>query len=214
MREETFPVPSCQSLEDGLVGTGAHHGAGSGTRLADLLLLRCPQAGRFRPGISAANNLNPKIMTLSKLTRWDPIREMADIQNRFATLMGRTPLQLSDNGEETLTTSEWVPPVDIVEDDKEYVIKAELPEIPKDQVKVSVENGLLTISGERKFEKEEKNKKYHRVERAYGYFSRCFSLPDAADADQVKADYKDGVLQVHVPKSERAKAKRVEVKVA
>jgi HSP20 family protein len=153
-------------------------------------------------------------MKLSKLTRWDPVREMAEIQNRFANLMGRTPVQLRDNSEETLTSSEWEPPVDIVEDEKEYVIKAELPEIPKEDVKVSVENGLLTISGERKFEKEEKNKKYHRVERAYGYFSRSFSLPDAAEADQVKADYKDGVLHVHVPKSERAKAKRIEVKVA
>jgi HSP20 family protein len=139
---------------------------------------------------------------------------MADIQNRFAKLIGGSPLQLHDNGEEALTTSEWAPAVDIVEDEKEYLIKAELPEIPKDDVKVSVENGVLKISGERKFEKEENNKKYHRVERAYGYFSRSFSLPDAAEAEQVKADYKDGVLHVHVPKSENAKAKKIEVKVA
>lgn len=152
-------------------------------------------------------------MTLSKLTRWDPIREMTEIQNRFANLMGRTPLQLQENGEEALTSTEWVPAVDISEDKKEYVIKAELPDVRKDDVKVSVENGLLTISGERKFEKEEKDKKYHRVERAYGYFSRSFSLPDAAEAEEVKAEYKDGVLHVHVPKSERAKAKCIEVKV-
>ncbi len=153
-------------------------------------------------------------MTLSKLTRWDPIREMTEIQNRFANLMGRAPLQLQENsGEEALMTTEWVPAVDIAEDNKEYVIKAELPDVRREEVKVSVENGLLTISGERKFEKEEKDKKYHRVERAYGYFSRSFSLPDAADAEQVKAEYKDGVLQVHVPKSESKKAKRIEVKV-
>jgi HSP20 family protein len=159
-------------------------------------------------------NAEPTIMTLSKLTRWDPIREMAEIQNRFANLMGQAPIRLQENGEEALTSSEWVPAVDIMEDDKEYAIKAELPEVRKDDVKVSVENGLLTISGERKFEKEEKNKKYHRVERAYGFFSRSFSLPDAAEANEVKAEYKDGVLHVHVPKSERAKAKRIEVKVA
>lgn len=153
-------------------------------------------------------------MTLSKLTRWDPIREMTEIQNRFANLMGRTPLSLQENSEEALTTTEWVPPVDISEDDKEYAIQAELPDVRKEDVKVSVENGVLTISGERKFEKEEKNRKYHRVERAYGFFSRSFALPDAAEADQVKADYKDGVLHVHVPKSERAKAKRIEVKVS
>lgn len=153
-------------------------------------------------------------MTLSKLTRWDPIREMTEIQNRFANLMGRAPLQLQENsGEEALMTTEWVPAVDIAEDNKEYVIKAELPDVRREEVKVSVENGLLTISGERKFEKEEKDKKYHRVERAYGYFSRSFSLPDAADAEQVKAEYKDGVLHVHVPKSESKKAKRIEVKV-
>jgi HSP20 family protein len=152
-------------------------------------------------------------MKLSQLTRWDPIREMTEIQNRFASLMGRAPLQLQENGEEALTSTEWVPAVDIAEDEKEYVIKAEVPDVRREDVKVSVENGLLTISGERKFEKEEKDKKYHRVERAYGYFSRSFSLPDAAEAEQVKAEYKDGVLHVHVPKSERAKAKRIEVKV-
>ncbi len=153
-------------------------------------------------------------MTLSKLTRWDPVREMAEIQNRFANLMGQAPIRLYENGEEALTNTEWIPAVDIIEDDKEYVIKAELPEVRKEDVKVSVENGLLAISGERKFEKEEKNKKYHRVERAHGFFSRSFSLPDAAEANEVKAEYKDGVLHVHVPKSERAKAKRIEVKVA
>ena len=101
--------------------------------------------------------------------------------------------------------------MDITEDDKEYIIKAELPEMKKEDVKVTVENGLLTIVGERKFEKEE-NKKYHRVECAYGRFARSFIVPDAVDADNVSAEFKDGVLKVHLPKSE--KNKPIEVKVA
>ena len=153
-------------------------------------------------------------MTLSKITRWNPMRELEDMQHRFENILGRSPLQMRENGEESLTAAEWTPPVDVAEDEKEYVIKAELPEVKKEDVKVSVENGLLSISGERKFEKEEKNKKYHRVERAYGFFSRSFSLPDAVDADQVKADFKEGMLTIHVPKSERARPKQIEVKVS
>ena len=103
---------------------------------------------------------------------------------------------------------------DITEDDKEYLIKAELPEMRKEDVKVTVENGVLTISGERKFEKEEKKKKYHRVERGYGTFMRSFALPDDADFNKVNAEFKDGVLTVHVPKTEHAQPKQIEVKVA
>jgi HSP20 family protein len=95
----------------------------------------------------------------------------------------------------------------------DFLIKTELPEIKKEDVKVAVENGLLTIVGERKFEKEE-NKKYHRVERAYGRFVRSFVLPDGADAEKVNAEFKDGVLKVHLPKSEKTKPKQIEVKVA
>ena len=112
-----------------------------------------------------------------------------------------------------MTSADWAPLVDIAEDEKEYVIKAELPEVTKDDVKVSLQEGVLTITGERKFEKEEKGKKYHRVERAYGSFARSFSLPEDADATKVQAEFKDGVLKVHLPKSEKAKPKSVEVKV-
>jgi HSP20 family protein len=112
-----------------------------------------------------------------------------------------------------MTIADWVPTADITEDDKEYLIRAELPDLRKEDVKVTVENGVLTISGERKFEKEEKQKKYHRVERAYGRFVRGFTLPDDADADGVKADFKDGMLTVHLPKNEQAKPKQIEVKV-
>ena len=113
-----------------------------------------------------------------------------------------------------MTITQWAPSVDIIEDDKEYLVKADLPEVKKEDVKVTVENGVLTITGERKFEKEEKDKKYHRIERSYGNFFRSFTLPDAADGSKVNAEFKDGVLKVHLPKSEKTKPKAVEVKVA
>ena len=146
------------------------------------------------------------------LTRWEPLREMEEFQNRLSTLFGRP--QRRGNGREEITLPEWTPLADITEDEKEYLIQAELPEIKKEDVKVTVENGVLTISGERKFEKEEKNKKYHRVERGYGTFMRSFTLPDDADANKIKAEFKNGLLKMHLPKSEHAKPKQIEVNVA
>jgi HSP20 family protein len=104
--------------------------------------------------------------------------------------------------------------VDITETDNEYLIKAEIPEVKRDDVKVSVQNGVLTLQGERKKEKEEKGKKFHRVERYYGSFLRTFSVPDNVDETKVVAEFKDGVLNVHLPKTEKAKPKAIEVKVA
>jgi HSP20 family protein len=150
---------------------------------------------------------------MNTLTRWEPLREMEDLQNRLTTLFGRTPMRRGD-GKESITLPEWTPLADITEDDREYVIKAELPELRMEDVKVTVENGVLTISGERKFEKEEKKKKYHRVERGYGSFVRTFALPEDADADKVKASFKQGMLEVHLPKNEKAKPKQIEVNVA
>jgi HSP20 family protein len=147
---------------------------------------------------------------INTLTRWEPM-ELADVENRLSRFFGR---RTNGREREDITIADWEPLADITEDDKEYIIKAELPDVKKEDVKVTVENGVLTIAGERRFEKEEKKKKYHRVERAYGSFVRSFALPDLADADKVKAEFKDGMLTVHVPKSERAKAKQVEVKVS
>lgn len=107
----------------------------------------------------------------------------------------------------------WSPVVDISEDDKEYAIKAELPDVKKEDIKLNVHDDVLTITGERKYEKEEKGKKYHRVERAYGSFMRSFTLPEDADGTKVTAEYKDGLLNVRLPKSEKAKPKTIEVKV-
>jgi len=118
-----------------------------------------------------------------------------------------------NGGKEALTVAQWSPLADITEDEKEYLIRAELPDMKKEEVRLTVENAVLKISGERKFEKEEKGKKYHRVERAYGSFVRSFTLPEDADGSKVSADFKDGMLQVHLPKSQKAKPKTIEIKV-
>lgn len=158
---------------------------------------------------------------MSNLTRWEhkwnPFKEMEEMQDRLSTLLHRTfgRVPLHGNGEEEpLATTEWSPLVDIMEDDKEYAIKVELPEVHKEDLKVVMENGVLTISGERKFEKEVKEKKYHRIERAYGSFMRSFSVPDDANASKVNAEFKDGILWVHVAKDEKARPKTIDVKIA
>ena len=147
------------------------------------------------------------------LTRWEPLRELEDLQNRLSSIFGRAPVRRGD-GREEITLADWSPLADITEDEKEYVIRAELPDVPAENVKVTVENGVLTISGERTFEKEENGKKYHRVERAYGSFVRAFTLPEDAQADKIRAEFKEGMLSIHLPKSEQAKPKQIEVRVA
>ena len=151
---------------------------------------------------------------MNALTRWDPFKELNELQNRLSTFFDRTPVRGQNGEQEDVTVVEWAPLVDITEDDKEYLIKAELPEVKKGDVKVRVEDGVLYISGERNFEKEEKGKRYHRIERAYGSFTRSFSLPEDADPQQVNADFKDGVLSVHVAKDKNARPKSIEVNVA
>jgi HSP20 family protein len=162
-------------------------------------------------------NQNPppnhkKTNIMSALTTWNPIRELGNFENRLERLFGLT--WPSRNGEkEAMTVAQWTPLVDISEDANEYLVKAELPELKKEDVKVSVENGELTISGERKSEKEEKGKKFHRIERSYGSFLRSFTLPEAVSGEKVSAEFKDGMLTVHLPKDEKAKLKTIEVKV-
>jgi HSP20 family protein len=129
-------------------------------------------------------------------------------------MLGQAPVAGRGANQQAITVAEWSPLVDIVEDDKEYLIKAEIPEMKKEDIKLNVHDDVLTISGERKYEKEEKAKKYHRVERAYGSFMRSFTLPEDADGTRVMAEYKDGLLNVHLPKSEKAKPKSIEVKIA
>ncbi len=153
-------------------------------------------------------------ITMSLITSWDPFREMEELQKRLSSAFGTAPVRRGEGEKELMTVASWAPLVDITEDGKEYLIKAELPEVKKEDVKVTVENGVLAITGERKFEKEEKDKRYHRIERSYGSFVRSFSVPDDADDSKVTAEFKDGVLQVRLPKNEKARPKSIEVKVS
>lgn len=145
-------------------------------------------------------------------TQWNPSKDRDELESRLATMLGARETT-GNGGKEALTVAQWSPLVDITENEKEYLIKAELPEMKKEDVRLTVENDVLAISGERKFEKEEKGNKYHRIERAYGSFVRSFSLPEDADGSKVSADYKDGLLQVHLPKSVKSKPKAIEIKV-
>ncbi len=143
----------------------------------------------------------------------NPLKEREDLERRLAAMLG-TREAPGHGGKEALTVAQWSPLVDITEDEKEYLIKAELPDVKKEDVRLTVENEVLAISGERKFEKEEKGKKYHRIERAYGSFVRRFSLPEDADGGKVTADFTDGMLHVHLPKAQKAKPKAIEITVA
>jgi HSP20 family protein len=149
---------------------------------------------------------------MNALIRWDALKEMKEVQARIGSFFNLPLFRHGDGKQEAMTIAEWSPLVDIVEDDTEYLIKAELPEVKKENVKVTVENGVLSITGERNYE-EEKDKKHHRLERAYGSFVRAFAIPDDADASKVMAEFKDGVLKVHLAKDEKAKPKTIEVKV-
>lgn len=146
-------------------------------------------------------------------TRWDPIRELEQVSERFNRVFGGLSTRRRENASEALTVADWVPTVDISEDAQEYLIKAEVPEVDKKDVKVTVQDGVLTIQGERKKETEESGKRFHRIERSYGSFFRSFTLPEDAAEDKIKAEFKDGMLLVHLPKTEKPKPKAVEVKV-
>jgi HSP20 family protein len=143
------------------------------------------------------------------IVKWDPFREIEDMVDRYTKAVG-WPRQAS---QEVMTTGDWTPRVDIAETEKEFVIKAEIPEVKKEDVKVTVDNGVLTIRGERKQEKEEKGKKYHRIERYYGSFTRSFTLPENVDDTKIEASFKDGILNLQVPKSREAKPKAAEIKI-
>src|SRR6476660_7988533 len=140
------------------------------------------------------------------LVRWDPFRELEDMSDRLNRMFSRPALPRT-NGKETMVVADWVPSVDVSETDGGYQIKAEIPDVKKEDVKVTLEDGVLTIQGVRRHEQEGKGKKFHRIERSYGSFVRTFSLPDAVEAEHVKAEFKDGLLNLHLPKSEKAKPK-------
>ncbi|MFD0893781.1 Hsp20/alpha crystallin family protein [Luteolibacter ambystomatis] len=144
------------------------------------------------------------------LSAWNPLRELEDFQNRI--LRAFNPNNRDTAGQSPAST-QWSPLVDVSEDEDSYKITAELPQIPKEDVKVTVENGTLVISGERRFSHEDKSMKYHRIERGYGSFARSFNLPTDADPSRIGAKFVDGVLHVQIQKSEHAKPKQIDVRV-
>jgi HSP20 family protein len=152
--------------------------------------------------------------TFNKVITWNPLREMAEAQNRFNPfLWDGFPNRMGSGEIPSLAVADWSPEVDISEDDHGYLLKADLPEMKKDDVRVTVEDGILCVSGERKSEKEDQKKKFHRTERSFGSFRRSFTLPEDADSTKVTAEFRDGVLKVHLPTTPIARSKAIEVKV-
>jgi HSP20 family protein len=150
-------------------------------------------------------------MTGKSLSKWEPLKDMVtlrdDFDRLFRGIFGRFPGFLD------VEEDFWSPAMDIEEGNDNIVVTTEIPGMKKDDIKVSVRNNVLTVSGERKQEKETKNKTYHCIERSYGEFSRSVTLPSEVDADKVSAAYKDGVLSITLPKSESAKTKKIEVRI-
>ena len=142
------------------------------------------------------------------LVRWDPARELAGME------VDRLNRMFADFYGEAFNRSGWLPPVDIYEtDEHEYVIKAELPDMKREDIGLTFENNVLTLRGERKFEHDAKRDNFHRVERSYGSFSRSFTLPNTVDTSGIAAAYKDGVLTIRLPRREEAKPKQITVNV-
>jgi HSP20 family protein len=134
-----------------------------------------------------------------------------DTLNKVTTCF---PNRMDNDEIHSMAVADWSPEVDISEDDQGYLLKADLPEMKKDDVRVTVEDGILCVSGERKNEKEDQKKKFHRIELSFGTFRRSFTLHEDADSTKVTADLRDGVLRVHLPTARVAKSKATQVKVA
>ena len=148
------------------------------------------------------------------IVRWDPFRDVMTLQDRMNRLFDQALSRTRTDDEEGLTTSTWSPAVDIFETPDSIVMKAELPGVRRENIDIQVRENTLTLKGERKFEREEvKDENYLRMERSYGTFQRAFSLPAVIQQDKIKAVFKDGVLEVTLPKAEEVKPKQVKVEV-
>ncbi len=142
------------------------------------------------------------------ITRWDPFREVVALQNRVNSLFREM-----NEGDSPLTTASFVPAVDIYEDNKKVVLKLEVPGMEEKDLDVRVENNTLTVKGERKFEKEEKEENFHRIERRYGTFYRAFTLPSTVDSEHIGASYNAGILKLELNKKPEAQPKQIKVTV-
>ena len=176
---------------------------GAGLRPFDRAIRRLPRGTAVASVIGGRCQMN--------IVRWDPFRELDGIQARLNRMFGDRPLRRFEDDD--VSFAQWAPAVDIQETDKEFVVKADLPEVKKEDVKVEFDDGVLTVEGERRMEKEETDKKFHRVERGYGKFVRRFALPNDVDGLKVSAEFKEGVLNVHLPKTTNGKGKAIAVKV-
>jgi HSP20 family protein len=143
-----------------------------------------------------------------ELIKWEPIREFEEMFNNYTKAMTWPSIRA-----DALISGDWAPRVDISENDHEIEIRAEIPDVKKEDVKVGIDDGILTIEGCRNKEKEEKGKRFHRIERSYGSFARSFTLPDHTDGTKIKASFKDGMLNLHIPKTPNGKPKAIQVKV-
>lgn len=141
------------------------------------------------------------------ITRWEPFLEFEDLFRQYSPFLGRA-LRRNDSG-----GAPWAPVADISETDQEYLIKAELPEVKKEDVRITLENGMITIAGERRHEKEHKDENEIRIESFYGTFSRSFCLPENIDAKEIRAESKDGVLRVRIPKTQAPTSKAISIEV-
>jgi HSP20 family protein len=148
--------------------------------------------------------------------RWDPFREMLSLQDRMNRLFQETAAgsgSVSRSGDESLLSGAFIPPVDVYEDDKSIVLKMEVPGIDQKDIDIRLENNVLSVQGERKFEQEEKQENFQRIERHYGSFNRSFTLPNTVDTDSVRADYENGVLKVKLAKRAEARPKQIKVNI-
>jgi HSP20 family protein len=145
------------------------------------------------------------------ITRWDPFRDVAALQNRMNSLFQDFSRNQGEN--DPVSTSTFVPPVDIYEDEHQLTLKLEAPGIKPEDLDIQVENNTLTVRGERKFDKEEKEENFHRVEHRYGSFYRAFTLPNTVDTDHVRAEYENGILRIKLDKKAEAKPKQIHVSV-
>ena len=143
------------------------------------------------------------------ISRWDPFRDLSMLQDRMNRLFEDT--NRGWRPEEAASTTSWSPAVDIFETENEIIVQAELPGVERKDVSLQLEHNVLTLKGERRFEKETKQENYHRIERAYGGFSRAFSIPAIVDDEKIHADYKDGILKILLPKKDQVKAKQIKI---
>jgi HSP20 family protein len=146
------------------------------------------------------------------IKKWDPFRDLLSLQERMNKLFEESLLQTGKERQD-ISIAGWSPAMDVMESDEEIVLKAELPGIELKDVEVLIKDNILTLRGERKFEKEEEKENYHRIERSYGAFQRSFTLPSTVEQEKVKAKMKDGVLEVRLPKAKGEKSKKIEIEV-